>query len=235
VTQFLLALVFLTRLPVRLGGEAGPLAAAMRWFPLVGAGIGAFVALIYWAAHSWLPVGPAALLALAAGMLLTGALHEDGLADCADGFGGGNSRDDKLRIMKDSAIGSYGALALIMSVALRAGAIAAIEDDRSVLKALVATHAVARAVLPVAMVLLPPASDSGVAAAAGRPGWTDIGLAVFTALAVAAVLVPQVLLGLVAVIAFLWLVKRQLGGYTGDVLGAAEQVAETAALLAVLP
>ena len=235
MTQFLLALVFLTRLPLRLGGEVGPLAAAMRWFPLVGAGIGAFVGLIYWAAHSWLPVWPAALVALAAGMLLTGALHEDGLADCADGFGGGKSREDKLRIMKDSAIGSYGALALIMSVALRAGAIAAIEDDRYVLKALVATHAVARAVLPLAMLLLPPASDSGIAAAAGRPSWTDSGLAAFTALAVAAVLVPQVLLGMVAVIAFLWLARRQLGGYTGDVLGAAEQVAETAALLAVLP
>lgn len=237
--QAKLAVIFLTRLPLQLR-EPPPLASAMRFFPLVGAAIGLVSGGIYALAHLVLPPWPAAFLALAASMSLTGALHEDGLADCADGFGGGGDRDTKLRIMRDSAIGTYGALALMVSVLLRASALAALQSGLTVMAALMAAHAIARSTLPIAMLALPAASDKGVAAAAGKPAAGDAGQAAMLALAVTALLLPG-RSGAAAIVAagaiaawFGWLARRQIGGYTGDVLGAIEQLAEIAALLAIL-
>src|SRR5579872_1158341 len=134
--QFLLATAVLTRLPVAPrdanmleGAAAGEGAVAMAsWaFPAVGAGIGMIAALVMFVAASFgLGEAPAALLALVAAGLVTGALHEDGLADTADGFGGGRTRDEKLAIMRDSRQGTYGIIALILSIGLRAVALASI-------------------------------------------------------------------------------------------------------------
>jgi adenosylcobinamide-GDP ribazoletransferase len=236
VNSLLLAAIFLTRLPLRVR-EPPPLARAAPWFPVIGAAIGLAVGGSYWLAHRILPVWPAAFLALAGGILLTGALHEDGLADCADGFGGGNGPEHKLEIMRDSAIGSYGALALILSAALRASAIAGLEGS---VAALIAAHALSRAALPAAMHLLPPASGSGVAAAAGRPSAGEAGAAILIALLLAALLLPHraaaaaILATGVAAAGFARLARRQLGGHSGDVLGAMQQLGEVSALLAML-
>ena len=124
--EFAIATAVLTRLPVGVVPTAeGEIAAAGWAFPLVGAGIGAIAALAFLAAEL---VGcgsaPAALLAVAAGLAVTGAFHEDGLADTADGFGGGRSRDEKLAIMRDSRHGSFGIIALVLSIVLRATALA---------------------------------------------------------------------------------------------------------------
>ncbi|HEY0836205.1 MAG TPA: adenosylcobinamide-GDP ribazoletransferase, partial [Azospirillum sp.] len=129
--EIALATVFMTRLPIRLrlDPEVDLHARSMGWFPLVGAGVGLLAGGVY-ALTVWLNLPPtaAALLALAASAWVTGALHEDGLADVADGFGGGRSRERKLEIMRDSRVGSYGVLAVVFSVGLRASALAALAD-----------------------------------------------------------------------------------------------------------
>src|SRR5204863_1906899 len=115
--------------------------------------------------------------AVTAGIALTGALHEDGLADTADGFGGGRDRDDKLRIMRDSRQGSFGVVALVLSIALRAAALGTIGEPIHVTLALIAAHAASRGVLPVLMHVLTPARPDGLGASAGRPSRTAANLA----------------------------------------------------------
>src|SRR5271169_487892 len=237
---FAAAVAFLTRIPV--GPQPGGdwrLADSAWAFPLVGAGIGAVAAFVLLVAQliglgDWL----SALLAVLAGLLLTGAIHEDGLADTADGAFGGHDRDRKLAIMRDSRHGTFGVLAIVLSVGLRAAALAQIGEAVHAGLALVAAHAASRAVLPAAMSLLPPARDDGLGATAGRPRTA----AVFTAAAIAVVigltslgpLRGAVALGLAAaaVYAAAAFARRQVGGYTGDVLGAFQQIAEIVMLLA---
>lgn len=252
-----LAATFLTRLPVpvtvRSPVTPEMLARSLRLYPLIGAGIGAGAAavlgLALWAG---LPPWPAATLALAALIMVTGALHEDGLADIADGFGGGRDRMAKLAIMRDSRVGTYGVLALVLIVLLRAGALAAIigtaAGDVSTgaetgLAALVAGGALSRAGPPLIMRLLKPARADGAAASHGRPGHGTCLAAVGTAILIAGLALVPVLgllaaavVGLAAAFATAGLARlaqRQIGGYTGDVLGAAQQIAETAVLLAI--
>ena len=165
------ALQFLTRLPAGAPARsAPPLAASAPMFPLIGALIGAAGGLVFaLAAGLGLPPMLAALLAVAAQVLLTGGLHEDGLADIADGFGGGRTRADKLRILRDSRIGSFGAMALMLALLARIGALAALASPALVAAALIAAGAASRAALPVIMVSIAPARDEGLAVAAGRP------------------------------------------------------------------
>jgi adenosylcobinamide-GDP ribazoletransferase len=237
-----LAVSFLTRLPVtlRTTPTSGALARSMTFFPLVGGLVGALCGAVYYGGRLILPACPAALLALAAGVLLTGGLHEDGLADCADGFGGGSDKDRKLAIMRDSRIGSYGALALVFSISLRAGALAELDNWRSVLPALIVAHSFGRALLPLIMVAMPSASDKGLAAEAGRPTAISVIGAVMLALIIAGLSVKLGIMLLVLSSALLaaWLfgrlAKSQIGGYSGDVLGAAEQIGEIAVLLSIL-
>jgi len=235
----LAAAQFLTRLPLAgLGApRPGPLAGAMRAFPLVGiaVGLGGWAALAL-AAALGLPTTIGALLAVATTVAITGALHEDGLADTADGFGGGTGRAGKLAIMHDSRSGAYGALALVFSVALRAAALAALTPSRAGL-ALTAAHTVSRAALPLVMRWLEPARDDGLGAGAGRPDDAAIGWCAAIALVVALLCLGAgtglvgllVVAGTVAALA--GLARRQIGGYTGDVLGAAQQIGEIAMLL----
>ena len=237
--DFRRAAAFLTRLPLAPPVEAAGLAEASWAFPLVGIVVGLVSGLAY-ALAVWvrLPPFPAALIALGAGILLTGGLHEDGLADTADGFGGGAEREAKLAIMRDSRTGAYGVLALLFSVGLRAASLAAIAAPGRVVLALIAAHAVGRGILPLVLRELRPARLDGLGAEAGRPlpgiAWTAAGIA-----AIAAFFALDFLPAIAALAAtaagtalFAGLARRQIGGYTGDVLGAIEQTGETIMILA---
>jgi adenosylcobinamide-GDP ribazoletransferase len=231
------AAMFLTRLPVR--APQAELAEAAIAFPLVGALVGALGGGAYWlAALAGLPPPGCALLALAATVILTGALHEDGLADSADGLAG-RTAEDSIRIMRDSRTGGYGVLAMIFSVGLRATAIAALAEPLAVLTAMAVAGAISRATMPMAMLALPRATATGLGAAAGRPAAIDA-----LAGALAAVLLALITLtfagalsmlgaSIVAMFAVAALARRKLGGYTGDVLGALQQLSEIAALLSL--
>jgi adenosylcobinamide-GDP ribazoletransferase len=221
------AACFLTRLPLAgfASAETGLLARSMRAFSVVGI----LVAL-------GLPATIAALLAVAATVLVTGALHEDGLADTADGLGGGADRARKLAIMRDSRTGAYGVLALVLSIALRAAALSVLTTPR-VGAALVAAHVVSRAALPVVMRGLAPARDDGLGASAGQPDDSAVGWCLAIGIVVALLclgFVPGLVgfvIAVIAIAAFAALARRQIGGYTGDVLGAAQQIGEIVMLL----
>ena len=230
---------FLTRLPVRPGLVRGPLASAMAAFPVIGALLGAAAGLVY-ALAAWLGLGPwpAALLAVATPILLTGALHEDGLADTADGLGGGTTAERRLEIMRDSRTGAFGVLALILSVALRGAALATIAPGWAALGALVAAGAWSRALLPMVPRLLPPARAEGLGAGAGTPD--ERTAAVALGLGGAALLLGlgfggglvALAVSAAAAWALLGAARRLIGGHTGDISGAVQQLAETAVLLA---
>lgn len=237
-----LALAFLTRLPVPIDGLLPPtaLARASRTFPLAGLIIGLIGGLVFALATALsLSSMLAAILAVAAIVAVTGALHEDGLADTADGFGGGATREDKLAIMRDSRIGSFGVLALILSVAARVASLAALGTPAAAFAALVAAHAASRGFLVAVMEREPLARSDGLAAGAGRPSRT--GMLWALGLAALITIVVQGLAGIVALavgVAVAWvlarLAQRQIGGYTGDVLGAVQQASEIAMLLAIV-
>jgi adenosylcobinamide-GDP ribazoletransferase len=233
------ATAFLTRLPVPQPQAAMPpnFVRAQRMFPLVGAGIGAVVGLVMLGMRvSGLPDFAAAALALGAGALLTGALHEDGLADVADGFGGGRDPAAKLEIMRDSRLGTYGALTLMVSFVAKLSALAAL-PDAFVVQSLIAAHALARGVLPAMAMKMVFARKDGLAAEAGRPDSATAAIAGASALVIALLSLPWVealcaaLLAAACAVGMAWLARRQIGGQTGDLLGGAEQVGETAILV----
>jgi len=236
---FAVATAFFTRIPVTMPARcAGRLADAAWAFPLVGAGIGGVAAFAFLLVQL-LGLGdwPAALLAVLAGLAMTGALHEDGLADTADGLIGGHDRDTRLAIMRDSRHGTFGVLAIVLSVLLRASALAAIGEAVHAGLALIAAHAASRAALPVAMRALMPARTEGLGAAAGRPR-TPLAIAALAIgmLITLAALGPArgaIAFGLAgaAVFAMGMLAHRRIGGYTGDVLGACQQLGEIVMLL----
>lgn len=237
----LAALMFLTRLPVRWRGDwpDGLFARSTRAYPLVGALVGGAGALVLWLAWSLgLPPLPAALLAVTAQVLLTGGLHEDGLADTADGLGGGRDRDAKLAIMRDSRIGSYGVLALILGVGARVAVLGSLPVEIAA-AGLIAAGAWSRALLPALLRLLPPARADGAGARAGRPDRHIVVTALLLGLAVAVALLGPVAgpvgagVALLAVLALAWLAQRLIGGQTGDILGGAQQIGEIALLLAL--
>jgi adenosylcobinamide-GDP ribazoletransferase len=241
-SAFAAATGFLTRIPVAGAPEGGRLADAAWAFPLVGAGIGAIAAVVLLIAQL-LGLGdwPRALLAVLTSLVLTGALHEDGLADTVDGLAGGGDRAAKLVIMRDSRLGTFGGLALVMSVGLRAAALAQLGQAFYAGLALIAAHALSRALLPPAMRLLPPARADGLAAAAGRPSAAAALIAplIGAAITLAALGPGRGALACVAaaaaVTAAAVLVRRQIGGSTGDALGAFQQVGEIAILLVAAP
>lgn len=237
--QLRIAAAFLTRLPLRL--EGGEVLAEAAWaFPVVGAGVGLAAAAGLGAAF-WLGLHPlaCALVGLAVGVLATGGLHEDGLADTADGLGGGRTRADKLAIMRDSRIGAYGVLAIVFSVGLRAAALSGMFTPTSAAFALIVAGALSRALVVAVMAGMDPARSDGLAVDAGRPGTAGTAAALVIAVALAAVLIgPAAALwalaaGAAAAAALAGLARSRIGGYTGDVLGAVQQVAEVAVLLVV--
>ena len=158
------AVSFLTRVPVGGGVRgAGELARSVPWFPVVGAGVGLAEAGVYAGARMLLPPLVAAGLAVVAGILLTGAFHEDGLGDTADAFAGGTDRDSTVRILKDPRLGTFGVLAVAASLLLRVVAVAALAPGAA-LAALPAAHALSRAAAVGAMTTFPAAADTGLGA-----------------------------------------------------------------------
>jgi adenosylcobinamide-GDP ribazoletransferase len=241
LTDFLNAAGLLTRLPLPAGDPTRPFGRSARAYPLVGLLIGALAALAFTIFEGLdLGVWLAAFLTLAVTILLTGALHEDGLADSADGFGGGGDRESKLAILRDSRIGTYGVLALVLSLALRGVALGVLGELELAAAALVAAHALSRGLLPVLMVFQPLARGDGLAVSAGRSlggdAWAALALGAvvaWAALSFWAALLALVL-GLLLVFLVGRLAERQIGGYTGDVLGALQQGLEVLVLLVVV-
>lgn len=246
---FFIALQFLTRLPTPhwVGWEPIWLNQAARYFALVGALVGAFGAALALAALQLWPPVVAAALAVAGTLWLTAALHEDGLADTCDALLGSAGRAQALAIMKDSRIGSYGAAALCSSLLLRVLLLAALLARQPLLAAAacVAAHCAGRAAAVTLMALLPYAGDEAQAKArplVRAPALTGAAWALAggtAALALAGLAAPTLhhaagaALGLLLLLGVLraWL-RRRLGGWTGDTLGAAEQLGEIVVLLA---
>ena len=234
----LAAVQYFTWLPVPdwVGHGAGGLDRTVRWLPLVGVGVGLAGAAVLAAARLGLPPTFAAVLATAATLLLTGALHEDGLADSCDGLFGGWTRDDALRIMKDSRVGSFGAAGLVLVLGAKLAAVAALPP-----LALVVGHAASRfwaVTLVAGLDYVRAGPDSRAAPAARRLDPGDLVLAGLCGLLPALLageraVVSACLAGLVAWGLALW-VRRRLGGYTGDVLGLVQQVTELAVYAALL-
>ena len=235
--DLLSAFALLTRLPLpnHRGTGAG---SAWAW-PLVGAVLGACGAALASGAL-WLGVTPGvtAVLVLALGAMLTGGLHEDGLSDTADGLFGGWTRDRRLEIMKDSRVGSYGVLALVLVTLARWSALTALLVYGDHWAALVATGAISRAPMALVMALLPNARGSGLSHATGRPapGVAVVALGLATGLALAVLgwsaLGPLVVAaGIMVVLSVVAL--RKIGGQTGDILGALQQLVEVGCLTAL--
>lgn len=229
------AWAFLTRLP----GGAHPetdreLGRSVPWFPLVGAVVGAVSGGVYWALHGPLGGTVAAVLAVAAGVIATGGFHEDGLADTADALGGA-SRERRLEIMRDSRVGVFGVLALVLSTLVRVFAVSSLAATGGLI-ALVVAHMLGRTMAVAVMGVAPAAADTGLghSYAAHLPrAWTAAVVVLSSAVAVGLGLTGTVSLttaaagaALVALVA-----RRAFGGITGDVLGATEQVTEMAVLV----
>lgn len=230
-----LAFAVLTRLPC--GPEPGEqvqIGNAAWAFPLVGIAVGLISGSIYLAATLMLPALPSAILAMIAAILATGALHEDGLADVADGFGGGTSRNDKLRIMRDSQVGSFGVVALVATLGLTASAMATAPAEMRTLAWFAAIGACSRAAMVIPMALLQPARSDGLGHAAVLAlGWR-FWIAIAFAACVAFLTIPVVILATALIAALVVpLARRQIGGQTGDLLGATQKVSECACWLAV--
>ena len=235
----------LTRLPVYISDsqEGFSISGASRLFPIVGAIVGIIAAAVLWVG-SWFtfPSAILALLALLTMTLVTGALHEDGLADTFDGLGGGLTRDQKLSIMRDSQIGSYGVMALLFSFGLRWAALTEITEQGFdvVLMSLIATAAASRAALPAVMHFIPVAREDGLSVGAGKPSFdraiTALLIGVGFLLFLLGFRTCIVAIGLSALVAgmFVYFVAMRLGGQTGDVLGATQQITETTIFLAIL-
>jgi len=233
---------FLTRLPFpAVAGVAkkGALMASARAFPVIGVLVGGLAGGVLMVGAS-LDLHPlaCAFVGLAVAALVTGALHEDGLADFVDGLGGGKNKTEKLKIMKDSRIGAFGVLALIFSVAIRAAILGGLPGPGLAATALIAGAALSRGLLPGVMGLMTTARKSGLAASAGEPddeGWV-------TALVLGLLLaflcigfwggLTALAGGIIVVAAVGMLAERHIGGVTGDVLGAQQQVAEIVILAA---
>ena len=243
--KFLLALQFLTRIPLprAIGFTPERMAGTPAYYPLVGIIIGGASALIYWLASLALPPLASAILALAGGLLLTGAFHEDGLADTFDGIGGGLSRDKALAIMKDSRVGTYGCAALTIVLLSKASSLTAMPLKFACL-ALIAAHALSRLSAVLVIVTSRYVRDEGT----GKPvasGLSTRALAITLAtglLVIAAWVMVEppasMLAGLGGLVAGHLLMRlffeRKLGGYTGDTLGAVQQLSETGFYLGLL-
>jgi len=238
-----IAWMLLTRLPAgNLKGQAPALAEASWAFPIGGlpAGLvlaGSYLGLVSVGLSSVL----AAFIALGMGLFVTGAIHEDGLADCADGFGGGQTVPRKLEIMRDSQIGSYGMLGLILIIGMRIAALSAFEAVIQSLFLIVALAISSRLVMVFYLVFLPAARTDGLGqnagAQSGRMAAIYASLLASPALIYLGFSAPLGLAGLILVaVIFAAIASRQIGGQTGDVCGGGQILSETAAwiLLTIL-
>ncbi|HVF07855.1 MAG TPA: adenosylcobinamide-GDP ribazoletransferase [Actinomycetota bacterium] len=224
---------FLTRVPVRVRFEPGDLHRAAGAFPLVGVLVAAIGVVVRWALQAHLGAPLATVAALAAMVLLTGAFHEDGLADTTDGLWGGRTPEERLRIMRDSCLGTYGTLALVLLFSVKLAALVPM-DLAGFASTIVPAMVLGRASSLVLMHVIEPAANS-LAALAGPPspaGWIVAG---FTCVASLAGFGAQAWLPVVATAGTTWgavaIVRRKVGGINGDQLGAANQLVEVAVLV----
>lgn len=244
-TEIKLCLGLLTRLPVNVVATVSPsvFARSSRWFPMVGALVGMqSAATLLLGILVGLPNVVAVLIAIGFSILLTGALHEDGLADVADGFGGGANRDAKLEIMRDSRVGTYGVLALILAVGLKGALLVALMNSGlwAAAMAMIVAASASRLTPVILMNRLPMARNDGMAVTAGKPEAESVRIACGLALASLLVLtgwqamLVTIIATLAACAAIGALARRQIGGQTGDVLGAGQQVTEICVLIGLL-
>lgn len=248
---FFIALQFFTRLPIPrwVGFEQSWLNHASRYFPLVGLVVGAIGAGVYVIAAQWLPAAVAAVLSTAATIYITGAFHEDGFADTCDGMGGGMgggmTKERVLEIMKDSRVGAYGAIGIVCMLGAKLAALASL-PPMAAIGALLLAHPLSRLAATSLIWQMDYARAEGKAKPlAVRMSDQEFGIAALTVLLPALALLAFGLLDLAAIAAGLfaallatrWLARkftRRLGGYTGDCLGAVQQLAEVAIYIAVL-
>ncbi|CAN5607754.1 adenosylcobinamide-GDP ribazoletransferase [soil metagenome] len=231
------AVQFLTRVPIRTA-VAPSLTRSVPWFPVVGALVGVTLGAAVLALGEVVPMPVAGAVTVLLGVLITGAFHEDGLADVADAFAGGWDREQRFRILTDPLHGSYGVAALSGSVLLRIVCLAVLTPVTAA-AALVAAHSLGRAAAVATMSILPTAKPEGLGADYTRtlrrlPAVVGV-LAGVAAAALAAGwwVGPLALAAASAAVVIGWLAVRKLGGITGDVLGAVEQVAECLVLVVV--
>ena len=223
-------------MPAGLQHDDGRLARSARYFPLVGVLVGIATAAVFALAHELVPPLVAGGLTLAAGLVLTGAMHEDGLADCCDGLGGTADRERALEIMRDSHVGTYGVVALIVSLGLRWVVLSGFSLSEGVV-ALVLAHTISRSMIPPVLVSAAYARTRGLASAVAG-GVSSLEAAFVMAVAFGIAMIAGPVAGLAAFAAaviaagvMLSILIRRLGGYTGDGLGAIQQLAEIAVLV----
>ena len=230
----------LTRLPLPL---TAPDVAQAAWaFALVGMAVGLLAGLAGLIAIWFgLPIPLAALVALTAQIILTGAMHEDGLADTVDGLWGGWNREQRLEIMKDSHIGTFGTLALILSVSSRWAAFWLLFelDGAWAVAALITAGALSRATMPVLMCALPNARGAGLSHGVGQPEWRMAGWGAALAALAAVILmgwsgIGAAIAAMAASVAVGLIAKSKINGQTGDILGATQQIVEIAILLYII-
>jgi len=231
---------FLTRVPVGDVTDGGTktvrLDRAVRWFPIIGLLIGAVEGLVYAAMSQLSTPLVSAVLAVSVSALITGAFHHDGLADTADAFGGGWTAERRMEILKDSRLGTYGTTALVLALLLETATVSALTPSKAIL-VLVAAHTLSRALAVAAMLIAPVAGDGLGASYMTELRWPAPTIAVLVALAATAALIGSTALlaipmAIAAMSATLWLAFRKIGGVTGDVLGAIQQVSALAVLVA---
>ena len=247
----LTAVQFFTRLPVPawVGHSAQQLEQAARYLPLVGILVGALSACALWLSAQVLPLTLAVGLSIVAGILITGAFHEDGLSDFADGFGGGHTKEKILAIMKDSRVGAYGVIAIALVLLLKYQALlelCRLHTPRYAIAAIIAAHAVSR--LMAASIMLTQRYVRDDDSARARPAAQLSPTSFIIALTISAValyylfiaggnLVPfisAICAALLMRIYLAWRLQKRLGGYTGDCLGAVQQLSELAFYLGLL-
>jgi len=245
VTRLLVAVAFLTRLPIPLppGLDGKAVGRASLFFPAVGLLVGGLQAGAVWLMLPRLPASVAAVLAVALGVLLTGALHLDGLADTCDGFGGGKDREHALRIMRDHSVGAYGAAGVVLSLALEIALLAALAGrGPEALRWIVVAAALGRwapVLLGRALPYARAGEGLGRAVTDGGAGPLELGGATATALAAAVLLAGPngaiaAGLGAAATALFGLLCRRKIGGVTGDALGASVELVKAVVLVAAV-
>lgn len=247
----LTAVQFFTRIPVPawVGHSAQQLEQAARYLPLVGMLVGTIAAAALYLAAQLLPLPLAVGLSMTAGILVTGAFHEDGLSDFADGFGGGHTKEKILAIMKDSRIGAYGAIAIVLALLLKYQALVALCGRHSLMFAacaLIAAHAVSRLMAAGIMLTQQYVRDDDSARARPAAQLDRTGFAVALTTGIAALGLPYaagahpaaIFAATVAALLMhtylAWRLQKRLGGYTGDCLGAVQQLTEIAFYLGLL-
>jgi adenosylcobinamide-GDP ribazoletransferase len=229
---------FLTRIPVATEVEARDIAASVAWFPVVGALVGAISGAVYLVTARLWPAPVAAILAVGTSIAVTGAFHEDGLGDTADALGAASTGRDPQPVLKDPRMGAFGVVALVVDIGLRVTCVAALTPRAGAL-ALIGAHAWARGVSAGVVVSAPSAGAGlGSSYAALAPRWRGVVAAIAGALIATVCLGAGGLVSLIAAIVLALLVtrwaERSLGGVSGDVLGAIEQLGEIATLLVVV-